>query len=101
MTSDTDSPFADLTPLDSLPNLTAIILIASSCDPNDDGVIDVGDAVFALRAVELGAVLTASERVAVDVAPPPPSAPDGELTVGDAVVILRAAGGEGTTACGS
>jgi hypothetical protein len=62
-------------------------------DLNGDGVIDILDALRALQiAVELKAA-TPQEIVRGDVAPlvnGKPS-PDGKITIGDAVVILRRA----------
>lgn len=89
---------ADLSPLDGLPNLTEVVL-ALACDPTGDGGVDSTDGLFALRALQLGTALGPADLQAVDVAPP--GAPDGELTAGDVVLILRAAAGHAVTACGT
>jgi hypothetical protein len=89
---------ADLSPLDALPNLTTI-LIASACDVDGDGRIGAADALILLRAIGDGTPLPPAQMSAADVAPP--GAPDGVLTVGDALPVLRAAGGESVAACGN
>lgn len=88
----------DLSPLDSLPNLTEV-LIATPCDPSQDGMISVADARHVLRVIESDASLSEQEKAALDVVPA--GSPDGVVTVGDAGAILRAAAGHQVAACES
>jgi hypothetical protein len=87
---------ADLTPLDSLPNLTKAI-VASACDVNADGLIQLADAQRILSAVANNTPLPPTEMGSADVAPP--GAPDGLLRVTDAVAVLHAAAGHAVPAC--
>jgi hypothetical protein len=77
---------------------------------NPDGVVNVGDAVVALRAALNLTDLTEEEEICADVAPGVVievqdgtdifcSNPDGIVNVGDAVVILRASVGDFTFDC--
>ena len=87
---------ADLIPLESLPNLTTI-LIADACDVDGAGAIAAADAQLVLRAIANNTTLSPAEMAAADVAPP--GAPDGILTAADVVPITRAAAGYSTSAC--
>ena len=99
-------------PVDSACGDLSLSIISSCENPGDiaprgnpDGVINVGDAVVALRAAVSLIELTEEEAACGDVAPGDIvevedgpdlycSEPDGLVNVGDAVVLLRAAVGE-------
>jgi len=65
----------------------------SNGDLNGDGRVDVGDVVIMQRLLAQEFPPSPSQAEAADVAPIVPG-PDGELTVGDGVLLLRAAAGE-------
>lgn len=66
-----------------------------ACDVNDDGAVDVVDALLALRmaAGKIPPPTDLAMMTRVDVAPP--LAPDGQITAADAMLILRGASGAG------
>lgn len=88
----------DLSPLESLANLT-YAQVTISCDVNVDGAIGPPDPLVMLNALEGGTPLKIWQLTAADVAPP--SQPDGTLSLGDLVVVTRAAGGEIVPVCGN
>jgi len=65
----------------------------SNGDLNGDGRVDVGDVVIMQRLLAKEFPPSPAQAEAGDVAPLVPG-PDGELTVGDGVLLLRAAAGE-------
>jgi RHS repeat-associated protein len=65
----------------------------SNGDLNRDGRVDVADVVIMQRLLAREFAPTPTQAEAADVAPLTPG-PDGELTVGDGVLLLRAAAGE-------
>lgn len=74
-------------------NMPVEFLVMPYPEPGDadgSGAVDLRDAVLALRFVNGGAIPTAKQRIAADVAPDPP---DGAVTVADVARILQVAAG--------
>ncbi len=62
-------------------------------DVNGDGAVNIQDTVLALRAIVGLSTLTAAQQAAADLSPP--GAPDGRITIADAVALLRLVVGTG------
>ncbi|MBW3622650.1 MAG: hypothetical protein KY468_04490, partial [Armatimonadetes bacterium] len=79
----------EITHGDRLALITVTVRLPTSGDVNQDGAVNVADAVLALRAIVGLAQLTEEQRSAADLLP------DGQINVGDVVMILRLALGLG------
>ncbi len=67
------------------------IRFARNCDINENGALDAGDLVLAMRALKGDLLLTPQQTLNADLAPRPGG--DGAFNVSDALLMLRALGG--------